>query len=66
MMDFLLKVKEMLESSYNPNEDELARLCRIALEKSYGSKIPMPNCTMKKPLAKNPFNKIETYWKTVT
>jgi len=35
-------------SRKDENYNDLAERCRIALEKSYGMKIPIPNALMKK------------------
>ena len=46
-------------------EGDLAKLCRMALEKSYGMEIPMPKCSVKKTHCRNPFVKLEQHWSNV-
>lgn len=48
------------------HEGDLAKLCRLALEKSYGMEIPMPKCSLKKTGSRNPFVKLEQHWSKVT
>ena len=44
-----LRGKEMMNQKFSKNHDrEMAEKCRRALEKSYGTDIPMPKCMLKK------------------
>ncbi len=44
-----LRGKEMMNQKFSKNPDmEMAEKCRRALEKSYGTDIPMPKCMVKK------------------
>jgi hypothetical protein len=59
----------LVENNYGYAEGDLAKLCRVALEKSFRMDIPVPEFSVKKNdralNCRNPLAKIDQHWRSV-